>query len=58
MKVPYGRSGGLAPWVRVRLVKLTYGGPGGLLPGLGLGRLIRDAQTLNDALNPNYLNSS
>ena len=30
--VPYGGSGGLAPWVRVREVKVPYGGSGGLAP--------------------------
>ena len=52
--VTYGGSGVLAPWFKVRLVKVTYGGSGGLLSGLG--SLIRDARTPNDASNPNYLN--
>ena len=54
VKVPYGGSGVLAPWVKVKLVEVTYGGSGGLLPWLG--SLIRDARTLNDASNTNYLN--
>ena len=54
VKVTYGGSGVLAPWVKVRLVKVPHGGSGGLLSGLG--SLIRDARTPNDASNPNYLN--
>ena len=72
LRYPTGDPGGLPPGLGLGWLRYLTGGPGGLPPGFGLGwlrlptgsggflpglgSLIRDARTLNDASHPNYLN--